>query len=156
MLLAACAAESAGDPGELLLEGKSLATQGDHGAAAVRFQEALDALGGDAAHPLFAKLQVAKVSSFALEDTDTAVQEFLSVSAEHPDALGKNELASAAAKLCEARAYPAAARIVQEADKRYPGDEDLVDLKARIDRDIGKYATGNQLAALKGMGYLDG
>jgi tetratricopeptide (TPR) repeat protein len=154
LALAACGGESASTPNELFLEGNSLAAKGDHAAALENFQEAIAALGDDTSSPLFAKLQVAKVTSHAHEDADTAVQEFLTVSAEHPDHLGKPEMAAAVTKLSEGGAFTAAFQIVKEAEKRYPGDSDIVALMERVDQDIQNNASDDDLKALEGLGYV--
>lgn len=154
LALAACGGESASTPNELLLEGNSLAAKGDHSAALENFQEAIAALGDDTTSPMFAKLQVAKVTSQAHEDADTAVQDFLTVSAEHPEQLGKNQMAAAVTKLSESGIFTAAFQIVKEAQKRYPGDTDIVALMERVDQDIKNNATDDQLKTLEGLGYV--
>lgn len=154
LALAACGGESASTPNELFLEGNSLAAKGDHAAALENFEEAIAALGDDTASPMFAKLQVAKVTSHAHEDADTAVLDFLNAAEANPDQIGKNEMASAVTKLSEGGAFTAAFQIVKVAEGRFEGDEDIVDLMARVDEDIKNNASADDLKALEGLGYV--
>ena len=154
LALVACGGESTSTPDELLREGTSLAAQGDHAAALANFDEALGAL-GDEASPLQAKLQVAKVSSFAHEDPDEALDQFMAFAETHQDAIGKGELGSVASKLSESRLYVEAARIVDYAMGRFEGDSDLLDLRSRLKEEIAANASDAQLETLRGLGYAD-
>jgi tetratricopeptide (TPR) repeat protein len=150
-LLAACSGDATGEPYEL---GLAAAKKGDHQAAIVQYEKALGSLTPDA--PEYGEIKLAHVESLVQVEPERAMNDFLDLASERPDAFAPNDSMRVFEWLFEAKKYEYAGKVASEFKKSHPDSADLV---ARMDQRIKEAMDAglidqSQLEALKGMGYI--
>jgi hypothetical protein len=150
-LLAACGGANTDAPYDL---GLAAAKKGDHQAAVVQYEKALGALAPDAAD--FGEIKLAHVESLVQIEPERAMNEFLDIAGERPEAFTPNDSMRVFEWLFEAKKYDYAGKVASEFKKSHPDSADLV---ARMDLRIKEAIEAglidqSQLEALKGLGYI--
>jgi tetratricopeptide (TPR) repeat protein len=154
LLLAACSK----NPTELTAAGRTALGEGRYAAAEGHFREALDSLGTDTTSKDYLSARIGLCESLAAQNdagkAKAAVDEFLALSGQSPQAIDASWYYTVASKLGDANHTTEAITLLGAGLERFPDSDHLTKLRDRLGKEAEESGDSGALDTLKGLGYV--
>ena len=153
LVLTACGGSS--DPKALVDEGRQAMASQNYAEAQTKFQAAVDAIGGDAAHANFEQAHRQLIAATAHVDAGQAKTMLMDFMKNHGDKLDVNEFVTLLGQFGSAGAFSEAADLISEGKKAYPDGTAAIDkLGKNLAAQATKAGDAGGVSSLSGLGYV--
>jgi len=153
LLLSASCGGSA-DPSALAGSGMEALRSGDYSAAESSFQKALDAMGGDMAHPEYKRVMMGIIEARIHSDAGRAQEDFLALQGTLGDKITDRDFQSIANKMGGADHFTEAIALLTVGKEIFPDSATLDKLGVSLAKQAAAAGDSSATDALAGLGYV--
>jgi len=142
------------DPKALTDEGQTALKSAAYEDAAAKFQAALDAMGGDATNPNYARARMGHVQATLRTDAAAAKDEFLAYAKANPSSVTPDDFSQIGRDFASAKKFSEAIDILDAGMKMHAESPVLVKLAKLIQSEAEKAGDSAALGKMAGLGYI--